>query len=939
MALTSTACLVALVMYYMPSFIALLILAWFRLSLSPWFSELVQIFVRFKTFTIGLGRVPLHPELRKSFQRSFKLLTVPQPTRHSHRQAAQARTSVSRSMDAFISSMGALPFSVSMSPRDNQQGERLYYVPKDVIQAPSFRRPSKTQILKMIDVDYYADMEYWLAKGLPLMLYTFVPMTAGGPVPDGEFSILNDVVTYRITGGGHYVSRLWDYSHETITVPSHFGTYIYSIDQYSLADDNSRRVVLLTPEIFVYSPADWLLQSQPLQRQRFSYGSYNMVRTAGPVSLLSVSQPGVAHSISIKESLFLAIRQRYVESKWKQISDIERYLSANGVQEPSTYAALLFPILTVLDGAVPDTVVSPAPELGSVAPNYQTLAPLISEDGRPIGRIVAPPLLLTAVTPSRSLNNDTACVEHRITRVRNQTEPSIAFYGYASEFVEFLVPTPHVGTPVGLDFVHDKQGRPSQRLRSEQSRWTLGLSEFLIRSFQKAETYPKIDAPRNISTVPTDHTLMLSMFTYAFKQDVLMKLSWFAPARTPRQIVNDVMALASSAPFLTPTDISRLDGSLSEWIATHLENAAYLRWVAPQYRNELMTHLRKENGARAITRHGVRYDTGYSRVSGSPRTTDGNSLDVAFIDYAAGRMSGLAARTAWDSMGLTYGDDGLTRRTSDAYKAAARQIGITVKEAESRYPGQSVTFLARVFLDPWTTGDTIQDPLRTAPKLHISFANKSVPVNVAAFNRAVGYLVTDPVTPLISHWCRAVKRCTGDLSPDIGRHEMDLRADRRLVDDPNDSWPAPEFPTGQMWEAVAAALSMSTDEVAAYCSRLDAVTSMENFPPPLARLPLVVKVPAVLEGEILGKEEISDVPLADSGGSRSSSSSSSLIPNVQSPSSTPVQKRPVSQRPRVVHGAGKPPAVQTRDHKRRSAAHIKRSDRVHRPGATPKSTG
>ncbi len=70
-----------------------------------------------------------------------------------------------------------------------------------------------------------------------------------------------------------------------------------------------------------------------------------------------------------------------------------------------------------------------------------------------------------------------------------------------------------------------------------------------------------------------------------------------------------------------------------------------------------------------------------------------------------------------------------------------------------------VTFLGRVFYGAGA-GElgSIQDPLRTWRKLHLSFAPPHVSDGQALANRAVGYLTLDPGAPVVSDWCRKVLR-------------------------------------------------------------------------------------------------------------------------------------------------------------------------------------
>jgi len=61
-----------------------------------------------------------------------------------------------------------------------------------------------------------------------------------------------------------------------------------------------------------------------------------------------------------------------------------------------------------------------------------------------------------------------------------------------------------------------------------------------------------------------------------------------------------------------------------------------------------------------------------------------------------------------------------------------------------KVPGDPVTFLGRVWPDPWGSNLSFFDPLRCLSKLHFSDnSDKRVPVSLLAWRKAVSYYVTD----------------------------------------------------------------------------------------------------------------------------------------------------------------------------------------------------
>jgi hypothetical protein len=82
-----------------------------------------------------------------------------------------------------------------------------------------------------------------------------------------------------------------------------------------------------------------------------------------------------------------------------------------------------------------------------------------------------------------------------------------------------------------------------------------------------------------------------------------------------------------------------------------------------------------------------------------------------------------------------------------------------IYKSNLRPRGEPILFLGRYFVDPPTTDDSYADPLRTIGKLHAS-TNKSVTKEQAAANKALGYISTDRLTPIIGTWAARVIQLT-----------------------------------------------------------------------------------------------------------------------------------------------------------------------------------
>nr|ADI48250.1 putative RdRp [Bat guano associated nodavirus GF-4n] len=800
----------------------------------------------------------LHHTRRHLFNTRFYYHPAREIPGHSHPSAASIRNGAVFSMDNYASITGATFYTVSYSDRDRSRGQRLYYQPRDYCLEARNCDMRPTDIIRMVDVDYYVDMHYWLGLGHPVLLYTFVPTRAGGKTFDGSYSFSGNRVKYRVNGGATYEHQLWDYNHDFITVDKWTGVWVYSVDQ-KITTDPERRVVQLTPRCFVPKPLSWFVPRNPLRRLNVLHESDWSVLTSQDSSgtqYISIAKDASTYAVTMPRELYEAIKIRHDTSgNARNISDIERMLLKHGFEDPHIKAAILYDCISQV--RIPTT--APIVTACGMASHYQTLKPLIMETGKLYARSVGPPIAPEAVFPVVSYNNDVACIEGRVEKVRNNTIPSGIYNQFAREFLEQMIPEDEVGKGVAWTVaqVIEKQSKPLQRVRSENARQWLGFAKMFVRSFQKREAYGNVTDPRNISTCPTDHVLRLSKYTYPFKYSILAKLPWYAPGLVPVEIVERLQRICDITDVLMLTDFSRLDGSVSSWMRVHLEQAAYLRWFGPD--DELRRLLENDARAKAVTAHDLRYDPGSSRLSGSPLTTDGNTIMCAFVSFAAYRRAGFSPEQSIRMAALVYGDDTVVANVEpELLLSVAKDLGLTMK-LDQAVRGQPVRFLGRLFCDPWTTTTSMQDPRRTLPKIHTSVTNpQEVPAKLALVWKAVGYLVTDRFTPLISTYCSTVIRCWGanqdwDLSNVPRACLADLPWFVQDIDSRNNTWPQSSADIELMFKVMADDLHVQVSELKAADDAIARAGSLEDWGVVRRSLPrfdvLVpkVRIPAVTD--------------------------------------------------------------------------------------------
>nr|QYF49966.1 MAG: hypothetical protein [Hubei sediment noda-like virus 5] len=825
------------------------------------------------------SRKAYNPGVRTKIQRSLAPLAQPVRSGHPHASAASDRNAATRGMHHTASILGMRPYVVSPSTREaSAVGTRVYQFMNDLQQEAHTDVLCANDCIIMTDVDYYCDMSYWLSFKRPILLYTFVPESAGGVTADGIFSIKDDVVSYTVSGGGSYEHKLWDWNADTLQVAVLGSTnwfawllfllvgripytrVFFNVDQYRVAGD--RRIIALTP--FATLPdICWGSEEGELKRAVMSHGKHNQFRVLGVeedgkvISKITVSRAGEPVSCTIPENVFVGACIRYGASTKPHLSDVVRYLGDSDTNS----AAVLYSYLSENVPRNPKlTVHTP----GEFAKHYQCLEGSKTEDGKQYARRFASPAhSAEAVYPVESLNNDTVCIAERVAGPQKLAFASIEmsspstravparYADYADEFTKLLVPRPGAGRPILVSDVDELQSRPTQRNRSALARMLFD-EPFQVLSFQKKEAYATPAAPRNISTVPTTHTLRLSSYTLAFKEDVLKPVPWYMPCKTPAQIASAVHGLALRTGSLLEGDYSKFDGSITTWLRQHVEHAAYLRWCSAEHSDELGKLLRDELSPRAKTKFGLSYKPGDSRLSGSPLTTDGNTMINAFTTYAMAREAGWDPAQAYNA-GLFYGDDSLMlgelASTSEGMQLATRvagSLGLNLKLAQ-RLRNNPAIFLSRVFHDPWTSPSSFQEPMRAMAKINTTVDMNSRIADAGAA-KASAYLITDRNTPFVSDWALCYLRCAG-------RKEMDTIVQSDVpwwvvsAEDRAAPWPQESHNT--LLPYVADCLGVRTDELVAHLAALAAYSGDVMSMPTLQVQQAPAKVSSVVDGEII----------------------------------------------------------------------------------------
>lgn len=252
---------------------------------------------------------------------------------------------VSYSIDEFLRRHNKIPYVIARSVC-NEVAQRLTcyvheYQSEDI---------KENAVFKMIHMDYWADMEYWLLFMKPIIMYTFVPEGVGGNITNGTFCCKNDVFRIVKEDGSSYEHLLWDYGYEYLTIETCWGVMICPIEQFKIPEEPHYRIIFIIPTTFVPMPFSSLVQRRKLERLRVSFGSQNVLRVLDNCGreYMSLSTPGSCVDVIVPSDLFDILRIKHENSRLS-IRSIEKFLRKEGVAKEHIVAALIYEVFKEAD--------------------------------------------------------------------------------------------------------------------------------------------------------------------------------------------------------------------------------------------------------------------------------------------------------------------------------------------------------------------------------------------------------------------------------------------------------------------------------------------------------------------------------------------------------------------------------------------------------------
>jgi hypothetical protein len=702
---------------------------------------------------------------------------------HTHPKSAASRTATTTIARMICANTAFSPLVIQGSLADKLDGldiTRVSYWMKDLNIGHETKEPGLNRLIVLTDVDYYMDMpDFMVGNTNPILLYTCQPTSVAHSGGEYSFSFGEDnKITYRVSGGATYQHKVWCYSQDTITVTNWRYTTHYLVERRQA--DPHHEYVLLVPDgnwAYGYAYIARLMERDSLHRFVVNAGAYNALRIVKQDGVdVSVGKPDELLHATVPQRTLEAIRIAHDIGKMPiGAATVQTWLEVAGYddKEHARECAVLLTDYTRALVAPKVSYVYPVPE---GVRSYELVGNRVQDTGQDMMITYMSPIVPEAWAPTRSRNNEVAAVIGRILAPQKDAQRiaerpiSRKMIGYMEEFAELLIPCPHVGRPLEIDEVYDRQARPSQRAILDAAEFD-GIEGDEARAFLKNEAAQKPAVPRIITTFKGVNKRDYASYIYSFA-DFVTTQPWYAFGKTPLEIAETVaqMAVMSKA-GLNCSDLRKMDGHVHEALRL-LEKMCMFRYFSLEERNYLLVLMNKQCNVKSRfsnhkgTRQAVKYPIDWQRGSGSLETAIMNSTDVKFLDYCNRRDLGIGKDEAFYAAGLFGGDDGIASEVTpenvgcDQLVKTAAMFGQSVEVMEYQRGEPGVNFLSRFYSRDLWNGDTTStcDLARILSKLHVTPNKCGLKPLDKLKEKLSGLALTDRHTPIISELVKTAER-------------------------------------------------------------------------------------------------------------------------------------------------------------------------------------
>jgi len=801
---------------------------------------------------------------------------------NAHAFAAAHRTDARRAIRHFCHKIGKTPYYYQQSTSDQRRGEagcRSHFWSKDMTVQHRNDTITDEHVIVLIDVDMYLNMPQ-LVTNYPnnlIIMFTVTPTNVGEPGVDDASHTFNikDEIVWTVNGGSSFTHEIWNYSHDSLLIAEYTEEFIPRfqvtttlVDSISISKHKS--IVLITPTAYWNNTLDSFLanaylQGSPLKRLKVvaecvDTTAYTRLKIKTPTgmcistgrvdSLLSSNIP-----VETDDAIALMAGDKYFD-----LSSVKRFGTGKSeIGHAEGVITLKYHQATsgIKNFKFVDSVAEPV-NPGDTYEIYTKHEPTKV----PIMASFMNPILSGAKIPAKGINSELHAIRDRVEKPKNKMKIYPWMYDRMDEFVGLLLDgIAHTLEPVDVGKVVEKQNRPTQRRLIGKAE-TYGVSKPHISAFVKAESYSKYSAPRNISTIEPKSKLEYSMVQYALAE-VLKQQPWYAFGKSNKTIAQRVADICTHANEIANTDFSKMDGHVNN-IMRDLEIMILTRAFKPEF-TEMVSELHTQQyNVKGTTKHGVKYFSEFTRASGSPETSNFNTIINAFIAYCtyrSMRVNGVyyTKEQAFTQLGIYGGDDGMSSDIDAAkYMKTAKAFGqeLTI-DSVKRHSDGIVTFLSRIYSPEVWHGNTDSccDISRTLLKFHLctpsGIMNDDVR-DMKLVDKCIAYDLTDHNTPILSDFIARVKELyTGfDKLQDelVNSHDKKRLNWNAICCDKEDQYPNNNF-GGWMNKYIPERLNV--DALMQFLPQAGSLRELRFLPPTSGAPDVVVKEPMIVNGDLL----------------------------------------------------------------------------------------
>ncbi len=284
------------------------------------------------------------------------------------------------------------------------------------------------------------------------------------------------------------------------------------------------------------------------------------------------------------------------------------------------------------------------------------------------------------------------------------------------------------------------------------------------KMFTKNEAVAIGKPARNIVTMSPERLYNAASFTGALA-DELSKFPFWVWGKGSGSVAWSISEMCKKYSSLIESDFSKFDGSQPIFARAFCSMLMKKAFSARDY--EVWRTLESDTFCQfGITGLGTFVPLRWMMLSGSNETSVFNTAFQAFLQFLAIYEHIGDLESSWSVIldCKVGGDDGLVPDVGQDLAATCKRLNMIV-DVDRHSTDKRCKFLGRVYLHPRHSPDSIGDVADFLQTAHMVTMGALSDVRQGIVNRANGWRLTDPRTPIIKEWCDAAFRTYPDLVP------------------------------------------------------------------------------------------------------------------------------------------------------------------------------